>query len=297
MPIKKKIDVVSIGHDLIDLKDEIVNDLSDDQKYGYRIVKAIRSGHMPPDLCSLGIGPVNHSRWLTTANRFLRMYCSEHGFTGKNLKNLKMIVEFIIGVYYPMWFHIKVKNSWIEGPRHVLYQIQLGNMQRKAVQEIVWPYVMSSAWNSHSESILQTLVCSNVEEERRFGVLKILEVRGENESGDMSVGSRKTPNVNKDATTIMNMISWDKKEVYEPVMTCNLSKQELVNILDNPMKVDYLPCHGQAIERVVKQVTKAAAAVYGEERRDGFIRASAAQRNLVPMRSSKQDLKKMAGEN
>ena len=60
------------------------------------------------------------------------------------------------------------------------------------------------------------------------------------------------------------------------------------------MKVDYLPCHGQAIERVVKQVTKASAAVYGEERRDGFIRASAAQRKLVPMRSSKQDLKKMA---
>ena len=172
--------MVSIGHDLIDLKDEIVNDLSDDQKYGYRIVKAIRSGHMPPDLGSLGIGPVNHSRWLTTANRFLRMYCSEHGFTGKNMRNLKMIVEFIVGVYYPMWFHIKVKNSWIEGPRHVLYQIQLVNMQRKAVQEIVWPYVMSSAWNSHSESILQTLVCSKVEEERRFGVLKILEVRCEN---------------------------------------------------------------------------------------------------------------------
>ena len=122
-------------------------------------------------------------------------------------------------------------------------------------------------------------------------------MRGENESGDMSVRARKTPNVNKDAITIMNLTSWDKKEVYEPVMTCNLSKQELVNILDNPMKVDYLPCHGQAIERVVKQVTKAAAAVYGEDRRDGFIRASTALRNLVPMRSSKQDLKKMAEEN
>ena len=131
-------------------------------------------------------------------------------------------------------------------------------------------------------------------EERRFGVQKILEVRGDNEIGDMSVRTRKTPSVNKDATTIMNLISWDKKEVYEPVMTCSLSKQELVNILDNPMKVDYLPCHGQAIERVVKQVTKASAAVYGEERQDGFIRASAAQRKLVPMRSSKQDLKKMA---
>ena len=46
------------------------------------------------------------------------------------------------------------------------------------------------------------------------------------------------------------------------------------------MKVPDFPVHGQSIERCVKEVTKASAAVYGEERRDGFIRATLAHRKL-----------------
>ena len=45
----------------------------------------------------------------------------------------------------------------------------------------------------------------------------------------------------------------------------------------------------KGIERVVKQ------AVYGEEQHGGFIRASAAQRELVPVRNSKQDFVQMTG--
>ena len=45
----------------------------------------------------------------------MRLYVSKHGFKGKNLTNLKLIVEFIVGVYYPLWFEAKVKHSFIEG--------------------------------------------------------------------------------------------------------------------------------------------------------------------------------------
>lgn len=41
---------------------------------------------------------------------------------------------------------------------------------------------------------------------------------------------------------------------------------------------------------MVKEVTAASAAVYGYERRDGFIRGRAAHRELMPMFCSKQDL-------
>ena len=70
---------------------------------------AIRAGVVSVNLANMEIGPVNHSRWLTTGNRFMRLYVSKHGFKGKNLKNLKLIVEFIV-VYYPMWFEAKVKH-------------------------------------------------------------------------------------------------------------------------------------------------------------------------------------------
>ena len=112
------------------------------------MVKAIRLGELPEDLGALEIGSVNHSRWLTTANRFLRMYCSDHGFKGKNLCNLKLIVQFIVGVYYPMWFRIKVIHSWLEGPRHVLHQVRLVNQKTNMVQKVEWPHVLSSAWNA-----------------------------------------------------------------------------------------------------------------------------------------------------
>ena len=114
MPIKINFEAVTIGENLVNLEEDILKDLSDDQKYGYSIVQAIRTGIIPDNLANLEIGPLNHSRWLTTANRFLRLYCSEHGHKGSILRNLRLITEYIVGVYYPMWFRIKVMHSLMD---------------------------------------------------------------------------------------------------------------------------------------------------------------------------------------
>ena len=111
---------ITVGDDLIDLRPEIIKDLSPDQYYGYQMVKAIRTGILSEDLAMLEIGPVNHARWNTTGNRFLRLYVSKHGFKGKEKKNLMLIIEFLVGVYYPCWLMNKVKNNWLEWPRHCL---------------------------------------------------------------------------------------------------------------------------------------------------------------------------------
>nr|XP_047139363.1 uncharacterized protein LOC124815162 [Hydra vulgaris] len=67
---------VETGEPLINLSNDVVKDLSTDQYYGYQIVKAIRSGHVPQQLGLLEIGPVNMARWLTTANRICRIRIS-----------------------------------------------------------------------------------------------------------------------------------------------------------------------------------------------------------------------------
>ena len=92
---------IDIGEPLIHLKNETLRDLSADQSYGYQITQAIKTGHLPSHLALLEIGPVSHSRWLTTANRLCRMRVSKHGLKGEKLHNLRMIVEFIVVVYYP----------------------------------------------------------------------------------------------------------------------------------------------------------------------------------------------------
>ena len=95
-----------------------------------------------------------------------------------------------------MLFNIKVHHSWLEGPRHALHQVKLVNLQQKVMQDIVWPYVKSSSWYSHSESILQTRLCSSDEEERRFGIGKVLFIRGEKDLGEVNPRPRRTPEIN-----------------------------------------------------------------------------------------------------
>ncbi|KAJ8358166.1 hypothetical protein AAFF_G00028790 [Aldrovandia affinis] len=112
MDINPNFTRIFVGPPLIRLHDKIIQDLSTDQHYGYRIVCAVRDGVLPAMLALLEIRPVNHSHWLTTGNRLLRLWVSKHKLKGKNhLKNLQFIEEFIIGVYYPCWFNVKVKHS------------------------------------------------------------------------------------------------------------------------------------------------------------------------------------------
>ena len=59
----------------------------------------------------------------------------------------------------PNWFNIKVKISWVEGPKHVLYPLELLRSQKK-VLDLGMPTVRRSAWYGHSEAVLQTMLCN-----------------------------------------------------------------------------------------------------------------------------------------
>ena len=118
---------------------------------------------------------------------------------GELLEKLETIVTYIVSVYGNMWFDIKVKHSWLEGPRHVLKELSLFRLQSKKVQDIVLPTLQRSAWNSHSESVLQTMLCSSDKDEREFAVQQILKIRGKNKLGDLRPRSRKNPELNTDA--------------------------------------------------------------------------------------------------
>ena len=141
------------------------------------MVQCVRSGVIHADLADSAIGPINHSWWLTNSNHILRLWISCHGFTGEVFENLKVLVEFIVGQYYPMWFYIKVKHSWIDGPTRILSQIKCYREQSSRVQNIVWKYMQSSSWFAHPEAILQSLLANDNEEQRQFAVNKIVQIR------------------------------------------------------------------------------------------------------------------------
>ena len=72
-----------------------------------------------------------------------------------------------------------------------------------------------------------------------------------------------------------------------------MSDDELTGLIVAEMKPSVLfpkfPCHTQAVERCVKVVTEASAAVCDEKSRDGFIRTRLASRELMPTLESKRD--------
>ena len=75
-----------------------LNDLSGDQQYLKDICIAVNTGHCPVSLSHREPGKLVMSRWVTLANRILRLYTA----TGNPSDNLKIILEFIMKVYAPM---------------------------------------------------------------------------------------------------------------------------------------------------------------------------------------------------
>ena len=117
---------------------------------------------------------------------------------------------------------IKVKHSWLGGPWHALFQLKQLKYQKGEVIAIVKKTVKRSAWFAFSECIIQTLLCSNNEEEQKLRVQKVLEIREKGDDntqfGNNSVRCYKIPSINTDADNLMDLIEW-KDSVYNQLLT------------------------------------------------------------------------------
>ena len=91
---------------VVDLPDINPECLSTDQKYLLEMCQAICSGIVPDNLANRDPGALCHVRWLTAANRILRLYVSERNPS----KNLRILAEYIMRVYAKVWFMIK--KNW-----------------------------------------------------------------------------------------------------------------------------------------------------------------------------------------
>ena len=88
-------------------------DLSTDQKCIYKIKMAVISGKCSDDLTNRSPGKMSHARWLTKANRILRLYIS----TSNPSNELKLIAEYCVKVYASIRFQIKTNPTCKEDLR------------------------------------------------------------------------------------------------------------------------------------------------------------------------------------
>ena len=99
--------------------------MSTDQKVCYKLVEAVKSGHLPPNMQEMQCGPLSHARWLTTGESILFLWTRKHDLTGSNLKVLEMLVKFCLQWYFKLYFDMKVKHYIVDAPYHILISLKV----------------------------------------------------------------------------------------------------------------------------------------------------------------------------
>lgn len=265
------------------ISEDVVNDLSEDQKYLYKMCKVVESGHCPPQVADCQPGKMSHSRWLTTANRVLRLYVSSI----KPSTNLKVLAKFIVMVYAPVWFLIKSKCSFENGALH-LYKIMMWSRYLpKCLKAIIDPVIQRNAYFAHPENILVTMLFDARYEIRHIAMEHIKQAR--RNSDNSCVRIFKPPSLNFNANDYFDMIFWEDCQVTSPPVLRNISLESLeLMIKTNNMKLPNFPSHTQSVERCIKSVTSASLCVIGSNARDGVIRNTIQSRTGMPSFHSKR---------
>lgn len=279
------------GKPLPSLEQNVIDDLSEDQQYLYRIISAIRTGDVDKNLARLKPGPLSHSRWLTLASRVCRLYVSSANCD----RNLRLITKFIVMFYGPLWFEIKSKPNCCDGPKHLFSAINCLKNLPIDIVNIVKPYVSRNAYFAHSENVLLAMLADSSRDKRETAVRRILQARRQS-ADNKTVRIFRVPNLNFDATDWDDIINWSDAEIHEPPLTRAFAEAEITAIIDNPLSIPSYPLHTQGVERYIKLVTDASATVFGEEARDGYIRTVSYSRLLLPSLETKDDLRRLLSD-
>lgn len=158
-------------------------DLSTDQKYMYKMCIAVTNVECPTNLALQTPGPVVHSRWLTTANRILRLYVA----TESPSSNLLVLATFVMKVYAPIWFYIKTQSSCTERARHLWRLINFSRYLPTDLRSIVDDVIQRNVYFSHYENIILAMLTDEHNHIRKLAYRRILAAQEENASTDTTL--------------------------------------------------------------------------------------------------------------
>lgn len=258
------------------------NDLSTDQQYLYKICQAVGEGICSTSLAEKNPGKMAHSRWLTTANRILRLYVA----TKDPSENLQILATFVIKVYSRIWFEIKTQPGLENGANHLWKMISFSRELAYNAKNIIDKVIQDNAYFAHPENLLLTMLTDKRKNIRELAVRRILKAR----KTDMKTRTFRIPKINFEAQEYIDLIHWSHCDVTEPPLTKSMPDEQLREIMTNDTvpKFDHFPCHTQAVERCVKLITEASSKVCGEKSRDGYIRAKLDARKDLPKFDNKE---------
>ena len=149
----------------------VVNDLSTDQYYAYRICWAIINGVVEDDRRYLEVGPIVLSRWLTLGCRILRYNVS----LDEPSQILKVLVHFCLTVYFPTWFDIKLEHQTTNGYKYQFSLIKkINSLSNEEIREVALDAMQRNGYFAHPENLLIAMLGDNDEQIRSMAVTNVI---------------------------------------------------------------------------------------------------------------------------
>ncbi|KAK5649767.1 hypothetical protein RI129_000796 [Pyrocoelia pectoralis] len=267
-----------------------VTELSTDQKYLYEICCSIEDSNFSSDVFKRDPGKMSHSRWLTTANRILRLYTGSRSPT----PNLQILANFIMQVYAPMWFSIKFNSSCKNGATHVWKTVQLTRYLDESLKKVIDPVISRNSYFIHPENLLLSMLADSRTHIRELALRRILKAKLREADVDSDViRPFRVPVINFSAIDYVDLIDWQTCEITSPPVLQNFSVEDIEQLVfsdsEKMVELTSFPCHTQAVERCVKLVSEASLSVIGSGARDGFILANIQCRQKMPHFETKRE--------
>ncbi|GBN50888.1 hypothetical protein AVEN_140979-1 [Araneus ventricosus] len=193
-------------------------DLSKYQLYLLEISQVVRLGNCSYELSRHNPGTLSHSRWLTTANRVLRLYVSS---PAPSLK-LKQIAEFVMKVYTPNWFNIKSKHSLKDGAKQVWNTISRSRYLSQDIKDVVDGVICQNPLSAHPENILLCMLKDERPHIRELAARRIIKSR-ESSSNVKSKHPFLPPKLNFEAADYTEMNDWSSITITSPPILRDIS--------------------------------------------------------------------------
>lgn len=259
--------------------------MSTDQKYLYKIVTAVITGIFLDDLKNKSPGKMSHARWLTRANRILRLYVSIEAPS----ENLCILTTYIVKVYAPTWFSIKTHPTCKDGAQHFWKLISASRYLSTELKSIIHPVIQRNSCFAHSENLLLAMLTDSQTHIRELAARRILKARNTKTN---KIRLFQLPNINFDALSYVDLIDW-QENVTEPPILKTIPDKDIRLLVEQRGEGDIsllrLPCHTQAVERAVKSVTEASRTLCSKSEKEGFIKAQIESRKIMPKFDNKKD--------
>lgn len=244
-------------------------DITADQKYLYRIVLAVTTGDFPADLADKSPGKMSHARWLTWANRVMRLYVSMKSPS----QNLIVLATYIVKAYAPTWFAIKTHPSCKDGSRHLYQLISATRYLPNELKTVVDSVIERNGYFAHPENILLAMLTDSQQHIRELGARRILKARSNPRN---TLRLFKLPSLNFNASSYIELIQW-QDQITDPPLLKLISNEEIQEFVaqkgEGNLPLLRLPCHSQAVERAVKTVSEASAKLGSTAAREGYIKS------------------------